>query len=33
MAEIAPSRLIDGVTVLDALARVEATGIEKLPPR
>jgi 2-amino-4-hydroxy-6-hydroxymethyldihydropteridine diphosphokinase len=33
MAEIAPDWLIDGVTVLDALARVEATGIEKLPPR
>ncbi|MBV1699334.1 MAG: 2-amino-4-hydroxy-6-hydroxymethyldihydropteridine diphosphokinase [Hyphomicrobiales bacterium] len=33
MAEIAPDWLIDGVTVRDALARVEATGIEKLPPR
>ncbi len=33
MAEIAPDRIIDGVTVLDALSRVEATGIEKLPPR
>jgi 2-amino-4-hydroxy-6-hydroxymethyldihydropteridine diphosphokinase len=33
MAEIAPDRVIAGVTVLDALARVEASGIEKLAPR
>ena len=33
MAEIAPDRVIAGVTVLDALARVDASGIEKLAPR
>jgi 2-amino-4-hydroxy-6-hydroxymethyldihydropteridine diphosphokinase len=33
LAEIAPDRLISGVKVADALARVERGGIEKLPPR
>jgi 2-amino-4-hydroxy-6-hydroxymethyldihydropteridine diphosphokinase len=33
LAEIAPGREIDGVVIRDALARVEQTGIEKLPPR
>jgi 2-amino-4-hydroxy-6-hydroxymethyldihydropteridine diphosphokinase len=33
LAEIAPERLIAGVRVKDALARVDASGIEKLPPR
>jgi 2-amino-4-hydroxy-6-hydroxymethyldihydropteridine diphosphokinase len=33
LAEIAPDRLIAGVRVADALGRVDATGIEKLPPR
>jgi 2-amino-4-hydroxy-6-hydroxymethyldihydropteridine diphosphokinase len=33
LAEIAPDRLIAGVKVSDALARVDAKGIEKLPPR
>ena len=33
LAEIAPDRLIAGVRVRDALARVDASGIEKLPPR
>jgi 2-amino-4-hydroxy-6-hydroxymethyldihydropteridine diphosphokinase len=32
LAEIAPDRLIAGVRVRDALARVDARGIEKLPP-
>jgi 2-amino-4-hydroxy-6-hydroxymethyldihydropteridine diphosphokinase len=31
--EIAPERTIAGVRVRDALARVDATGVEKLPPR
>lgn len=31
LAEIAPDRLITGVLVRDALAKVDATGIEKLP--
>ena len=31
LAEIAPDRLIGGVRVRDALARVEAAGIERLP--
>jgi 2-amino-4-hydroxy-6-hydroxymethyldihydropteridine diphosphokinase len=31
LAEIAPDRVIKGIKVRDALARVEATGIEKLP--
>jgi len=33
LAEIASDRLIAGRRVRDALARVDATGIEKLPPR
>ena len=31
LAEIAGDRVISGVRVRDALARVDATGIEKLP--
>jgi 2-amino-4-hydroxy-6-hydroxymethyldihydropteridine diphosphokinase len=33
LAEIAPERSIAGVRVRDALARVDARGIERLPPR
>jgi 2-amino-4-hydroxy-6-hydroxymethyldihydropteridine diphosphokinase len=33
LAEIAPERTIAGARVRDALGRVDATGIEKLPPR
>jgi len=33
LAEIAPERMIAGVRVRDALARVDAGGIERLPPR
>jgi len=33
LAEIAPARMIAGVRVRDALAKVNATGIERLPPR
>lgn len=33
LAEIAPDRVIAGVTVADALARVDTSGIEKLAPR
>jgi 2-amino-4-hydroxy-6-hydroxymethyldihydropteridine diphosphokinase len=33
LAEIAPDRLIKGRRVRDALAQVDRTGIEKLPPR
>src|SRR5262245_15093250 len=33
LAEIAPERVIGGVKVSDALARVGAQGIERLPPR
>ncbi len=33
LAEITPERKIAGVRVRDALARVEQTGIERLPPR
>jgi 2-amino-4-hydroxy-6-hydroxymethyldihydropteridine diphosphokinase len=33
LAEIAPDRLIAGVKVRDALQRIDASGIEKLPPR
>jgi 2-amino-4-hydroxy-6-hydroxymethyldihydropteridine diphosphokinase len=32
LAEIAPERLIGGIKVRDALARVDATGIEQLRP-
>jgi 2-amino-4-hydroxy-6-hydroxymethyldihydropteridine diphosphokinase len=31
-AEIAPDRIVGGVKVHDALARIDAEGIEKLPP-
>jgi 2-amino-4-hydroxy-6-hydroxymethyldihydropteridine diphosphokinase len=33
LAEIAPDRVIGGVKVADALARVDASGIERLPQR
>src|SRR5262249_822448 len=33
LAEIAPERVIAGVKVRDALARVDTTGVVKLPPR
>jgi 2-amino-4-hydroxy-6-hydroxymethyldihydropteridine diphosphokinase len=33
LAEIAPERVIAGVSIRDALARVDAAGVEKLPPR
>ena len=33
LAEIAPEGRILGVRIKDALARVDQTGIEKLPPR
>jgi 2-amino-4-hydroxy-6-hydroxymethyldihydropteridine diphosphokinase len=33
LSEVAPDRLIAGVKVVDALKRVDAGGIEKLPPR
>src|SRR5262249_37584686 len=33
LAEIAPERLIAGRRVRDALAQVDASGLEKLPPR
>ena len=33
LAEIAPERRIAGIKVRDALARVDAKGVEKLPPR
>jgi 2-amino-4-hydroxy-6-hydroxymethyldihydropteridine diphosphokinase len=33
LAEIAPERLIAGRRVRDAVARVDTTGIERLPPR
>src|SRR5262245_3122127 len=33
LAEIVPDRTIAGVHLHDALARVDTTGIEKLPPR
>ena len=32
LAEIAPDRLIAGITVADALARLDSSGIERLPP-
>jgi len=32
LAEIAPTRMIAGVRVDDALGRVDNTGIKKLPP-
>jgi len=33
LAEIAPTRVIAGVRVRDALERIDVSGIEKLPPR
>jgi 2-amino-4-hydroxy-6-hydroxymethyldihydropteridine diphosphokinase len=33
LAEIVPKRVIGGIKVRDALARVDSTGIEKLAPR
>jgi 2-amino-4-hydroxy-6-hydroxymethyldihydropteridine diphosphokinase len=33
LAEIAPDRKIKGITIADALARLDITGVEKLPPR
>src|SRR5262245_27624861 len=33
LAEIAPDHVIAGTRVRDALARVDASGIERLPPR
>jgi 2-amino-4-hydroxy-6-hydroxymethyldihydropteridine diphosphokinase len=33
LAEIAPERVIGGIKVRDALARLDAKGIERLPPR
>jgi 2-amino-4-hydroxy-6-hydroxymethyldihydropteridine diphosphokinase len=33
LAEIAPDKVIAGTRVCDALARVDAKGVEKLPPR
>jgi 2-amino-4-hydroxy-6-hydroxymethyldihydropteridine diphosphokinase len=32
LAEIAPERRIAGVRVIDAVAKVDQAGIEKLPP-
>jgi 2-amino-4-hydroxy-6-hydroxymethyldihydropteridine diphosphokinase len=32
LAEIAPDRMIAGIRARDALARIDASGIEKLPP-
>jgi hypothetical protein len=33
LAEIAAERMIGGIKVSDALARIDRTGIELLPPR
>jgi 2-amino-4-hydroxy-6-hydroxymethyldihydropteridine diphosphokinase len=33
LAEIVPDRKIKGITIADALARLDPSGIEKLPPR
>jgi 2-amino-4-hydroxy-6-hydroxymethyldihydropteridine diphosphokinase len=33
LVEIAPDRVIAGVGVKDALAKLDQTGIERLPPR
>jgi 2-amino-4-hydroxy-6-hydroxymethyldihydropteridine diphosphokinase len=33
LAEIAPDRKIKGITIADALARLDIAGVEKLPPR
>jgi 2-amino-4-hydroxy-6-hydroxymethyldihydropteridine diphosphokinase len=33
LAEIAPDRVVAGIKVSDALARIDTGGVEKLPPR
>ncbi len=33
LAEIMPERVIAGIKVRDALARIDTTGVEKLPPQ
>jgi 2-amino-4-hydroxy-6-hydroxymethyldihydropteridine diphosphokinase len=33
LAEIAPQRRIAGTRIIDALAKVDQAGIERLPPR
>jgi 2-amino-4-hydroxy-6-hydroxymethyldihydropteridine diphosphokinase len=33
LAEIAPDRRIKGIAITDALAKLDASGVEKLPPR
>ncbi len=33
LAEIAPDLVVGGVSIADAAAKLESTGIEKLPPR
>ncbi|MGD9812479.1 MAG: 2-amino-4-hydroxy-6-hydroxymethyldihydropteridine diphosphokinase [Sphingobium sp.] len=33
LAEIAPGRVIDGISVSDAVARIDQDGIARLPPR
>jgi 2-amino-4-hydroxy-6-hydroxymethyldihydropteridine diphosphokinase len=33
LAEIAPDRKIKGIAIKDALARLDASGVEKLPPK
>ncbi len=33
LAEIAPGRKIKGIAIKDALAKLDASGVEKLPPR
>jgi 2-amino-4-hydroxy-6-hydroxymethyldihydropteridine diphosphokinase len=33
LAEIAPERIIAGTRVRDALARIDTTGVHRLPPR
>jgi 2-amino-4-hydroxy-6-hydroxymethyldihydropteridine diphosphokinase len=33
LAEIAPDRKIKGIAIKDALARLDASGVERLPPR
>jgi hypothetical protein len=33
LAEIAPEKVIGGIRISDALARVDTKGVLKLPPR
>jgi 2-amino-4-hydroxy-6-hydroxymethyldihydropteridine diphosphokinase len=33
LAEIAPDRRIKGIAINEALAKLDASGVEKLPPR